>query len=152
MNEPLTIECPAKVNLFLRVLAREADGYHGIETLFCRIALHDTLEISRTASGITLEVTGADGRGHARCAQACGRCRIGRQGSRGGRPPRLSLQLQTRPCSAVFTAQQQLLRWAAKTSPLLRCPCSGLGWWHTLEARRESARAGMRPRRIRFRA
>ncbi len=60
MTEPLTIECPAKVNLFLRVLAREADGYHGIETLFCRIALHDTLEIRRIASGITLEVTGAD--------------------------------------------------------------------------------------------
>lgn len=60
MSDALALDCPAKVNLFLRVLAREADGYHGIETLFCRIALHDTIEISRTASGITLEVTGAD--------------------------------------------------------------------------------------------
>ena len=27
----------AKLNLFLRVLAREADGYHGLETLFCLV-------------------------------------------------------------------------------------------------------------------
>jgi 4-diphosphocytidyl-2C-methyl-D-erythritol kinase len=25
---------PAKLNLFLRILAREEDGYHGLETLF----------------------------------------------------------------------------------------------------------------------
>ena len=29
----------AKVNLSLRVLAREASGYHQIETLFCRLDL-----------------------------------------------------------------------------------------------------------------
>ncbi|MBP9898585.1 MAG: 4-(cytidine 5'-diphospho)-2-C-methyl-D-erythritol kinase [Gemmatimonadales bacterium] len=60
MSDTLTLTCPAKVNLFLRVLAREASGYHGIETLFCRIALHDTLEVTRTAAGITLDVEGAD--------------------------------------------------------------------------------------------
>ena len=60
MSDVVSVACHAKVNLFLRVLAREHDGYHGIETLFCRIALHDTLEITRTASGITLDVTGAD--------------------------------------------------------------------------------------------
>ncbi len=60
MSDTLTRACPAKVNLFLRMLAREADGYHGIETLFCRIALHDTLEVTRTDSGVTLEVEGAD--------------------------------------------------------------------------------------------
>src|SRR5690606_15106343 len=31
--------CPAKVNLVLRVLAREADGMHTLETVFCGIAL-----------------------------------------------------------------------------------------------------------------
>ncbi len=56
----LTLECPAKVNLFLRVLAREDTGHHDIETLFCRIGLHDTLEIARTDSGIALDVAGAD--------------------------------------------------------------------------------------------
>ena len=56
----LTFECPAKVNLLLRVLAREDTGYHAIETLFCRVALHDTLEITRTDTGISLVVEGAD--------------------------------------------------------------------------------------------
>ena len=37
------VEAQAKVNLFLRVLAREASGYHQLETLFCRIALADTV-------------------------------------------------------------------------------------------------------------
>lgn len=60
MTETLTRACPAKVNLFLRVLAREANGYHGIETLFCRVALHDTLEAARTDGGIQLAVAGAD--------------------------------------------------------------------------------------------
>jgi 4-diphosphocytidyl-2-C-methyl-D-erythritol kinase len=45
----------AKLNLFLRVLAREADAFHGIETLFCRISLADELTIERTTSGVALE-------------------------------------------------------------------------------------------------
>lgn len=52
-----TFAAHAKLNLFLRVLAREATGYHQIETLFCRLELADTLEI-RTAetAGIELSV------------------------------------------------------------------------------------------------
>ena len=51
----------AKLNLLLRVLAREADGYHGIETLFARLDLHDELVAERTeARGVALEVEGAD--------------------------------------------------------------------------------------------
>lgn len=60
MSDQLTLTCPAKLNLFLRVLAREADGMHGIETLFCRIELADELVIERVESGITLDVLGAD--------------------------------------------------------------------------------------------
>jgi len=60
VSESVTLECPAKVNLFLRVLAREADGYHGLETLFCRVGLADTLTVERTEGGITLDVEGAD--------------------------------------------------------------------------------------------
>ena len=41
----------AKVNLCLRVLAREADGYHSVETLFCRISLADTLRAERIGRG-----------------------------------------------------------------------------------------------------
>jgi 4-diphosphocytidyl-2-C-methyl-D-erythritol kinase len=43
----LTLDAPAKVNLFLRVLAREDSGYHGIETLFCRISLSDRLTVGQ---------------------------------------------------------------------------------------------------------
>lgn len=46
----------AKLNLSLRVLAREASGYHQLETLFCAIELADEIEVSRTAAGVTLEV------------------------------------------------------------------------------------------------
>ena len=34
-----SVAAHAKLNLFLRVLARESDGYHGIETLFCLVSL-----------------------------------------------------------------------------------------------------------------
>ena len=52
----------AKVNLLLRVLAGEADGYHGIETLFCLVSLADELTAERRdgAAGVTIEVAGAD--------------------------------------------------------------------------------------------
>lgn len=61
MTEIITLEAPAKINLFLRVLAREEDGHHGIETLFCRLALADRLAAERRPGpGVTLEVRGAD--------------------------------------------------------------------------------------------
>lgn len=60
MTDASTRDCPAKVNLFLRVLARETDGYHSLETLFCRISLSDTLTVERTDAGVTLVVEGAD--------------------------------------------------------------------------------------------
>jgi 4-diphosphocytidyl-2-C-methyl-D-erythritol kinase len=50
----------AKINLLLRVLARESGGYHQIETLFCAIDLADTLEIEAAPRGIHLQVSGAD--------------------------------------------------------------------------------------------
>ena len=60
MTTAFTASAPAKVNLFLRVLAREADGFHGIETLFCRVSLADELEATRTdAPGVTLDAGGA---------------------------------------------------------------------------------------------
>ena len=51
----------AKVNLFLRVLSREEDGYHGIETLLCLISLADTLRAERREGrGVTIDVSGAE--------------------------------------------------------------------------------------------
>lgn len=58
----VTVEAEAKVNLLLRVLAREASGYHGIETLFCRIRLADTLVAGRRPGPglVSLETDGPD--------------------------------------------------------------------------------------------
>ena len=57
----LTIPAQAKVNLLLRVLAREDGGFHGIETLFCLINLADTLQAERREGrGVTIAVSGAD--------------------------------------------------------------------------------------------
>jgi 4-diphosphocytidyl-2-C-methyl-D-erythritol kinase len=50
----------AKINLGLRVLAREAGGYHGIETVFARLALGDTVEVAVTDGARSLDVHGAD--------------------------------------------------------------------------------------------
>ena len=47
----------AKVNLYLRVLAREASGYHSIETIFQRLDWGDDVTV-RAASGRTLDVSG----------------------------------------------------------------------------------------------
>jgi 4-diphosphocytidyl-2-C-methyl-D-erythritol kinase len=57
----VTAQAHAKVNLLLRVLAREADGFHGLETLFCLVSLTDTLRAERLESGgVTLAVDGDD--------------------------------------------------------------------------------------------
>ncbi len=51
----------AKINLLLRVLAREEDGYHGIETMFCLLDLADELRVERRPGReITLDVLGAE--------------------------------------------------------------------------------------------
>jgi 4-diphosphocytidyl-2-C-methyl-D-erythritol kinase len=49
------VAAPAKLNLFLEVLGRRADGYHEIETLMTPISLYDRLQLTPTAdSSITL--------------------------------------------------------------------------------------------------
>ena len=53
-----TASAPAKVNLFLRILAREESGYHGLETLFCAVSLADSVTVHRGAPGIRLRVEG----------------------------------------------------------------------------------------------
>jgi 4-diphosphocytidyl-2-C-methyl-D-erythritol kinase len=51
----------AKINLFLRVLSRDQDGYHSLETLLCLVSLADTLRAERREGrGVTIEVLGAD--------------------------------------------------------------------------------------------
>jgi 4-diphosphocytidyl-2-C-methyl-D-erythritol kinase len=57
----VTLPALAKINLFLRVLSRNDDGFHAIETLLCLIDLSDTLTAERREGrGVTIEVEGAD--------------------------------------------------------------------------------------------
>ncbi|HEU4585984.1 MAG TPA: 4-(cytidine 5'-diphospho)-2-C-methyl-D-erythritol kinase [Gemmatimonadaceae bacterium] len=45
----------AKINLILRVLAREASGYHTLETLFARIAIGDVVTVRITDSARSVD-------------------------------------------------------------------------------------------------
>ena len=55
------VPAPAKLNLFLRVLSRDTDGYHGLETLFCLVDLADELHVERRdAADVTIHVEGAE--------------------------------------------------------------------------------------------
>ena len=46
------VPAPAKVNLFLHVVGRRADGYHLLQTAFRFIDLADTLDFERRADGV----------------------------------------------------------------------------------------------------
>jgi 4-diphosphocytidyl-2-C-methyl-D-erythritol kinase len=51
----------AKLNLFLRVLSRDEDSFHSVETLLCLVTLADTLRAERREGhGVTIDVAGAD--------------------------------------------------------------------------------------------
>lgn len=50
----------AKLNLLLRILARETSGYHQIETVFQLLDLADDVTVARIAGGVTLDVDGPD--------------------------------------------------------------------------------------------
>src|SRR2546421_10799054 len=60
MTDAVRIAAHAKINLFLRILAREATGFHQIETAFALLELADELHVRRTDSGVTLAVNGPD--------------------------------------------------------------------------------------------
>jgi 4-diphosphocytidyl-2-C-methyl-D-erythritol kinase len=59
-NRPVAVEVAAhaKINLRLRILARETSGYHQLETLFHRIELADVVRVRRTSGSHALDITG----------------------------------------------------------------------------------------------
>lgn len=44
----------AKINIGLDIVEKRKDGYHNIDTVMQTIALHDTIELTKTASGIEI--------------------------------------------------------------------------------------------------
>jgi 4-diphosphocytidyl-2-C-methyl-D-erythritol kinase len=62
MAEPwLEAEARAKVNLGLRIYPRRPDGFHTIQTLFCRIDLADRLRLRlRSQPGVAIRVSGPE--------------------------------------------------------------------------------------------
>ena len=54
----VAVAAPAKVNLFLRILAKEESGYHQLETLYIAVDLCDEIMLHRTQRGVSVEVVG----------------------------------------------------------------------------------------------
>lgn len=52
------VRAHAKLNLRLKVLARESNGFHFLETVFVRVALADTVRVRITSRGHALRVGG----------------------------------------------------------------------------------------------
>jgi 4-diphosphocytidyl-2-C-methyl-D-erythritol kinase len=63
MGKTTTLTCPApaKLNLFLHVVGRRADGYHLLQTLFRFIDLNDTLHFSLRTDGQVYRVNSLAG-------------------------------------------------------------------------------------------
>ena len=54
----ITVRAPAKLNLYLHILDKRADGYHSIESLVVFTQLADALVLTPKAHGLTLTVDG----------------------------------------------------------------------------------------------
>src|ERR1035441_5337873 len=52
VSEAVKQFAPAKINLYLHILGRRADGFHELETLMALISLGDTLDIDLIPAGI----------------------------------------------------------------------------------------------------
>lgn len=50
----IKLKAPAKINLYLNVLKKRADGYHDIETIFEKISLCDDIVLKKRKHGIRL--------------------------------------------------------------------------------------------------
>ena len=60
MTRTARVAAQAKINLLLRVLARESSGYHGIETVFLRVGVSDdvVVRVGEAIHGRTLDCSG----------------------------------------------------------------------------------------------
>ncbi|MBL8511160.1 MAG: 4-(cytidine 5'-diphospho)-2-C-methyl-D-erythritol kinase [Betaproteobacteria bacterium] len=58
---PTTYLAPAKLNLFLHVVGRRADGYHLLQSAFCLLNFGDTLEIQPRADNLIQRLSALPG-------------------------------------------------------------------------------------------
>ena len=56
----LVCEAPAKINLYLAIKGKRADGFHDLETRMVKITLADRLHLTRRNSGITVQCPESD--------------------------------------------------------------------------------------------
>jgi len=68
----VTVFAPAKLNLFLKVLEKRADGYHELETLMVSVGLYDTLLLSEKSGDDPAETPGSNL--HLRCYDGGSQC------------------------------------------------------------------------------
>ena len=64
MSQTARVQAQAKINLFLRILSREASGYHQLETLFQRIALADVVTVRLDVTTRSLDCSGPTSGAH----------------------------------------------------------------------------------------
>jgi 4-diphosphocytidyl-2-C-methyl-D-erythritol kinase len=57
----LSIRAPAKLNTFLHIVGRRADGYHLLETAFDLVDWYDEVELAARADGQIVRIAGAPG-------------------------------------------------------------------------------------------
>jgi 4-diphosphocytidyl-2-C-methyl-D-erythritol kinase len=57
----ISLQAPAKINLFLKILGKRKDGFHELETLMQKVSLYDELELRRISEpGIHIHCPNAD--------------------------------------------------------------------------------------------
>ena len=61
MQDFQTFLAPAKINLFLHITGRHADGYHTLQTVFQLLDFYDTLHIKPTQNGEIKRINEIDG-------------------------------------------------------------------------------------------
>jgi 4-diphosphocytidyl-2-C-methyl-D-erythritol kinase len=64
-DEMIRVKCPAKVNLFLKVLGKRGDGYHEVQNVMQTIRLFDELTVRKQQRGVTLACSGRTIEGNA---------------------------------------------------------------------------------------
>jgi 4-diphosphocytidyl-2-C-methyl-D-erythritol kinase len=57
----MKVRCPAKINLYLRVVGKRPDGFHNLETLMCPVSIFDEMTLESAANGeVSLQLEGSD--------------------------------------------------------------------------------------------